>query len=431
MKSTIVKKMILLAFAVSVSACMLFSIGAPKPTDTSSAPALIPTQIATTVPPLIPTNPGVTESPTAKPILMTNGPFTHIMPLDQALFGVVLDFKPVPGSDFMLLTTTQGTAMLMNDSASIQLAQAGPVYAGADDLGRMWFLEPGIPTNIYYVDSSNIPHDANQGWLPVDPIDDLAGKGVVTDAAGNIWLATTFDVRRFDGSSWQSWSLNDLVMIPPEFEDLYHDLQIFTFPNSDTVWVASCHWGGPGPMGGSGVRWFDGQTWEGWATPADNGCVNDITQDQNGNIWMGIEHSLWEFSPASGHWQNHPFLPESEQVHFAFAADIVVSPVGEPWVSFDLCGGASCGNHLRYRYHNGAWQQVGELTYRPDRLIFDANGTAWLFDAGAIYRFEGDERVEVATLYTHAAALDTLGNLWVIASQKGEPIGVWRMQAPD
>ena len=60
-------------------------------------------------------------------------------------------------------------------------------------------------------------------------------------------------------------------MGPPVGEDLDIVFGVAIL-ESGTVWVRECEWGGPGPFGGRGVRWFDG-SWHGADSPVASGCA--------------------------------------------------------------------------------------------------------------------------------------------------------------
>ena len=116
----------------------------------------------------------------------------------------------------------------------------------------------------------------------------LKGAGIATDFDGNIWLATHFDVRRFDGQKWTIWTRKDLGMTSPDEDMPFSQMRVHDFDMLKGLWLTSCDYGGPGPNGGGGARWWDGNNWQGTGTPVDTGCVTSVFQEawaSTGSAW--------------------------------------------------------------------------------------------------------------------------------------------------
>ena len=88
-----------------------------------------------------------------------------------------------------------------------------------------------------------------------------------SDVEGTLWVPMASDVRAFDGDRWTSYSLDDMGFALLEMEDIGIVHSLSMAKDGTEVWVGECYYSGPGPMGGGGVRWFDGTTWHGADIP--------------------------------------------------------------------------------------------------------------------------------------------------------------------
>jgi hypothetical protein len=328
--------------------------------------------------------------------------------------------------------TEQGIARWVDDSWSLYLADYTGKLAGIDGSGRVWVLsEDGSEISAWDGAPSGdggswTTYGADEGWTPLAEAWYYHANGGRSDTLGRLWFATSQDVRVFDGARWIVIAPADMGMTePPIDEELIITFGIAISENG-TVWVRECEWGGPGPFGGRGVRWFDGSTWHGADSPVASGCATVIAEDDTGHVWMGVEEDLWRYDPASGAWTEFE-PPESpvEGMRFGFLDNLRVDPSGDPWPMIVLCGGASCyGSIALYRVHDGTWTQIGDVAeydgvqWGP---IFDTDGTPWIFwDGGNVYRIIDDTPELMASLYTRSAVMDGSGRVWFLAWHNGQ-----------
>jgi hypothetical protein len=214
-------------------------------------------------------------------------------------------------------------------------------------------------------------------------------------------------------------------------QELWATFTVETAERTGTVWVGECDWCGPGPFGGQGVRWFDGETWHQPHPSLAAGCATAIKEDDEGRVWMGVEENLWRYDAASGEWTKlAPPTPPVDGMRFGFADAIALGPSPDPWLAMVLCGGASCyGKTVLYHVHNGAWMQIGEaLEYSealpPLELASDAAGTRWLLWTGSLHRVaeEGVLEPMPGLGLGHQLLVDTTGRLWLAARRHGRAV---------
>ncbi len=416
------KKIVYLIFVlIPLTACVVgpseitLTVDLPSSTETVSQPT------ATLTPSSTPT---ITS--TATPTLQSAiGSLRLVAVLEPILFGDVIKFRLMPDNR-MILTTSRGYAILDGEDIFLQLAGPSQQLVGTDDQERMWFFIDNDGSKIYYWGGGLDFVLADVGWEFVDDVSGLEGQGVVADAQGRIWLHTEKDVRVYDGARWTVYTLDDLGMSAPPYDDIVNDLNIFYLENNDQIWLTSCYWGGPGPMGGGGVRWFEGGAWKGGGTSVREGCALSVVEDASRRIWMGVGDALWRFRSKTASWTLFSPPEPTDAVRYGHLGNIVIDSNGEPWVNYLLCGGASCDSYKRFRHQDGYWIQIGDINYFPQTLVFDFNGDAWIFGQG-ITRVEDNQTVVMSDIMVEAVALDAMGQIWVIGHPYGGEMAVWMM----
>jgi len=396
--------------------CRLTTVGPPAGTHaTSSPPALAssPSPSPTPVPPPLPA--ATSESPR---VLATSGPYGMVQFVDEIL----------PGTFEALLSTAGGASWLVTDQSIAQLVESTWTpylasyqgqMAGIDSGGRVWVVNQDATEISAWGGDAWTTYGAGTGWTAPTASYDRSVRGGQTDALGQVWFATSQDVRAFDGDRWAVYTPQTMGMGPPEYEDLVARFRVAVM-SSETVWVSECDWGGPGPVGGGGIRWLEDGVWRGAASPVASGCATTLAVDSLGRIWAGVDSSLWCFDPASGMWQESG-PPESPiaGTRFGYVESLVVDQDDSAWATFSLCGGASCDVYrLLYRVREGVWTQVGGTggyDYEPWGPIFDPAGIGWLTWDGGVHRIQGDAAELASPLAGRSGILDDTGHVWFLA----------------
>lgn len=399
----------LLTLTSSPSPTLLFSY-TPPPTRTRR-----PTR---TPPP--------TRTPRPLPTLALgtmSGPFRLIAAVDEVVVGDVQALQST-ADGILWLIAERGVARLVDSTWVPYLTEFAGEVAGVDATGRVWVVNDDASQIAAWDGTSWTTYGAEAGWttLPDDVFRYVRGGQI--DALGQLWFATSHGLRVFKQGRWTTHTLADMRMDPTVTESWATDFKI-TIARNGTVWIGECDWGGPGPGGGRGARWFDGQVWHGAQSPAASGCVMDITEDQAGHIWLGIGESLWRYDPATDRWTEFPTdEPLLTEAHHRYVASVKVGPDSDPWPVVMLCGGASCyGNDVLYHVHDGAWTQVGVVgeflgneVYGP---LFDPRGNIWIQWEDSLYRIVGDALELASPLAGRYGAFDATGRLWIVAWYEG------------
>lgn len=388
--------------------------------------------------------PGITDTPTVvdSPIIspsvtpteiveesaqvgLSSGPFKEVLQLDEILTDEVES----------LISTSDGSIWLFTRQEILKIDETGSLiflehysgkFVGVDTSMRVWVVSEGFEQISAWDGKIWTNYGAEDGWTALDVnyyMEVYTGQG---NAQGEFWLATSQDVRFFDGQQWAVFTRKDIGMEPPVYEDLMVNFLVNLFA-SGTVWVGECDWGGPGPFGGGGLRWFEDGEWRGESSPAGSGCVNALIEDPAGQVWVGVDSILWRYDPTTGDWREFA-TPESpvEGTRIGFIESLTADPTDGIWAVFDLCGGASCFvDEVLYHLRDDQWHQVGmaeEYTGVDCGPAFDGNGVPWLFREEGVFRVKEDIPGFVSPLAAHFGVADESGRIWIVAAHEDRDI---------
>lgn len=353
----------------------------------------------------------------------TSGPFRMVNPVDEVLSGTFEALVSTADGTVWLITEL-GVARLVESTWTATLTSFSGKIAGIDSIGRVWVVNADATQISAWKGQAWIHYGVDAGWTPLTDGTYKNVRGGQSDLLGRIWFGTSQDVRVFDGNRWTVYTPQEMGMEPSMNGDDIETRFEVTVLRSGMVWVSECDWGGPGPFGGQGIRWFDKGAWQGASSPVDSGCAIAIADDSIGHVWAGVDRTLWRYDPASGEWiaSTPPESPIAE-MHFRFIDSLIVDPHDTVWPVLVLCGGASCyGNSVLYHFHDELWTQVGEVGefdagyWGP---IFDAEGMPWLYWDGGIYQIKGEVPELVSPLAGRFGSMDQSGRLWFVVSNRG------------
>ncbi|NJD60467.1 MAG: hypothetical protein FIA98_13820 [Anaerolineae bacterium] len=304
------------------------------------------------------------------------------------------------------------------------LSESKDFLAAVDDSGRLWVLRQDMSKIDAWQAGKWMTYGAESGWT--DPVSSPTNWwapipwSLYNDAEGTLWAPMARDVRAFDGNRWTVYSLTDMGFAQPDMEDISIVHSLATAKAGAEVWVGECYYSGPGPMGGGGVRWFDGKIWQAGNIPDGATCVSTLQEDLAENVWLGSYGSIWRCEHTTQSWTEYRLPKELLfDYNFAYPQQLIIDRVGDVWVIMQMCGGASCsGLSNLYRVHNGEWSLVIDAqswSSQKMQLALDSGGQGWLFGDGNVFQLEGGSAIPVASIETRGIGVDPDGRVWVIA----------------
>ncbi len=330
-----------------------------------------------------------------------------------------------------MMPESDGTAWLLTDQRAMQYSQGTwneylPPFSGKiigiDSKQHLWVVSDDGDQVSVWDGSAWTNMGPETGWETPTPDNDVELTwSIATDALDHIWLGANRDVRMFDGLKWKVFDLKDLGIPRPEIEDAYSRTTVAFLKVSGYIWVNHCYWIDLGPVGGGGARWYDGHNWHGSDSPVAPGCAAVVNEDNDGNIWLGLDKNLWRLNTSMNSWKRFPAPEPPEDGWFGFFSDLAVDAVGNPWPELTRCGGASCfTGSVRYQVTGGQWLQIGDVAFDNSFLYFDAAGQGWVFKYDTFFHLIDHQLILVAELPILEVAAAPSGKLWFIGKYKGE-----------
>ncbi len=255
---------------------------------------------------------------------------------------------------------------------------------------------------------------------------DIPGDVILVE--GGVWY---FDEISRQVSGWGQdgllafFNLSETGLNSPA-EDSFSSNIFSISKTTDQMWIGQCTWIGPGPLPQEGgVRWFDYDqlTWLGGESPVARGCATRMVEDVHGDMWIGLNDTLWKYNPTTEHWTSFPPpAPPEGTARFGFFTQLAISPAGDVWAALSMCGGASCmtGDAL-YRLVEGQWQQVGGISdFSSAQFFFTSDGNTWLFQGNTLFRVSGNELVIETTYPGQVVRSDDETRIWLTLEQDGQ-----------
>lgn len=394
----------------------------PRPTR---IPTQTPTRTLTPIPSLTPT-----------PLGPSAGPFAWVLPLTDTLPGFWL-WVDVAADGRLWLTANSGAAWLSDDGRSFQtLLYTGPQFAvdlqqnawtpnsvplGTDSAGRNWVFHPNSGTISGWDGANWVLFTESQGWISyVDLFAPQFKPRIQSAPDGSAWLATAWDVRRFQDQTWRTFTAQEMGLKLPYLDPLRSSFHVALGAGGE-AWVSSCDWKDGAAQGGGGVAHWDGRSWSSAGLPDANLCVSGLALGSDGVLWAAAPGGLWRRG-TDGVWSQYALPELPGMLSYNAASELVAGPDGSVWAQYWLCNTTSC-NEMQGRWllKNEVWTQVGGIDQlQESHLLAAPDGSGWIFRARRVERFADGQLKTAAEIEPAAWSLDQKGRIWMIAVYQGQ-----------
>ena len=303
-----------------------------------------------------------------------------------------------------------------------------------DTIGNIWVI-----TGIFK--KSKIAMFDGENWVSFNKEDGLASnkyRTIMGDSKGNVWVATSKGVCKYDGKNWSIASTSkDFI--------LHQWVRVFLEDSEGNIWVGT--FGQDENLCGS-VASYDGSTWTEHKVKGITKYwgVNTIIEDSNNRIWVGVgwrerdgrirsfDGEKWTlYKTGLSDLENGP--PDK------FVTTITEDRDGNIWVGEAFQRGAAYGlsdaGSIR-KYDGNEWKTIYEEIGSPKKThlkirksILDKDGNIW-FIAGArfsgyiggVYKYDGANWL----IYTNENGLSSNFVVDIMESKDG---CIWIATADD
>lgn len=344
-----------------------------------------------------------------------------------------------------------------------------------DTNGNMWFItydgSPALKRNF------NLSKFDGKNWTRYTKEDGLASnkfRAVQCDSKGNVWVATSRGICRFDGTNWEIttkqfvstkiifedsngniWAGGDRggimghvciydgdkwILQKTKGVDKSWGVKVIFEDSKRTIWIGV---GSATKKRMGRIRSFDGSNWKIYkpkiteVNPAmPNKCVQTIVEDKRGNIWVGegfnagakegggiklYDGQKWkEFTIDDG-------LPDSRNLRIT---DSLVDNNGNVWFTaraliYSIHGWGEFGGV--YKFNGEKWTVFTIEDGIPSSMVLsileDKSGNIWIGTDKGIARYNGEYWSKVYSLsgYGNITELfeDSKGNIWCVPELGG------------
>lgn len=398
------------------------STSTPRPTRT---PTSAPTATATLVP--LGT---LTPTPLQKPA----GPFKAVLRLEEITPGLVTDIFALPDGSQILLAGTFGMTRIDPETLEAFSARYWGISLGIDRSGVAWALPLNGAVIAAWQDNAWREYGRYDGWvlpatLPKTPV---TSSRIVAGADGALWLATASDVRRFDGRYWHIYPATSSGVALPYKAGVESALTVTAGADGQQAWAGSCNWRSGEPIGGGGLRYFDGRRWQDSGFPQRSACILSLQTAPDGQVWAAADSSLWRLDPASADWQEYspPALPESQR--YSPILEFVIGPQGQvcPLLRIEEGDGRPL-EQIRYCLEGQSWQAVRKLpALAHQSLRFAPDGSYLSFEEDIILHMQADGVWKPLVDMEYAAfSVGPGADIWLVNQVESRPV-VWQAQIP-
>ena len=214
---------------------------------------------------------------------------------------LTMQVEQTQNAEIQGVATATATATVFTLPSALEI---GPFFAQP-----VASLQKGVFTieKIYALNENEIWLTTDQGIIILNPSkgdsseNSIAYKLAGVDRKGRLWTfeegethVSLIHIAPNVGSIYYGHTLD---LQPPASPDIFSTYSAAFGTTNETIWVGQCNWIGPGPLPNEGgLRWCDGQTWQGIDSPVATGCVTEIEEDSTGQVLIGLNDTLWSYN---------------------------------------------------------------------------------------------------------------------------------------
>lgn len=350
--------------------------------------------------------------------------------LDKIQIGLIQSLF-VKNNKFFL-TGTYGLAILDLSKNETFIKRLRNTPIGVDNDSNIWYIIEKS-NSIFRWDGANTSEFREEnGWiLPAKfftPPLPTRHSFFLTEGK-NIWLATSNDIRLFNGSRWRIFTANEIGIQLPWKAGIQSVFTISHDPSTGDIWVAACYWKGNQWIGGTSPFQFDGKSWHRTEFPVENICVTNLSIGNNGNILLTTPDSLWGYN---GQEWTEISLPStdagSRNTTFRFDSMWTDKFENQWLLSSIIKPSGVVDQHILYQYKNQNLSRFASFKgLLPPRIFSKSFEYSIAFNEKQLYQVTPTGMELLSEHFFDLIAQDETGNIWLISDTKTRPV-LWQLK---
>jgi len=349
--------------------------------------------------------------------------------LSQIQIGLLESFSVNKSKIF--LKGTYGLAILDLDKKETYVKRFRTIFLGVDNEQGIWYLTETSNSIFRWDGKKTVEFGKNQGWIlparfhkPLIPVNSTP----LLIAGDNIWLATSSDVRLFNGKTWRVFSATEIgiklpfkVGVEPNFILAHNSL-------TGEIWAAACYWQGDQWVGGSSPYQFDGNRWYKIEFSIENVCVTQLTFDKNGNGYLTTPTTVWKYNGKNWNEINLPVFQEMPKNSTFRIIQFALDSFENPWISVELTkeNGIPDQSHI-FQYKDTKFIKVSTLEGISKPVLFlTAQNSPIFYNNKKVFQTTPAGIELISDKNFELIIQDPDGNIWLISDTKSRPL-LWSL----
>ncbi|GIV66472.1 MAG: hypothetical protein KatS3mg047_0865 [Bellilinea sp.] len=363
---------------------------------------------------------------------LKNYPYSPIdlkLRLDKIQIGVVQNIYV--RNQHIFLMGSYGLAILDLDQKETFIKRLKNFPLGIDGNGHVWYLSEQSDSIFRWDGQNSFEYRKEQGWiLPAKLYDPPlpALRTSLLSIGETIWLATSTDVRYFNGNEWHIFTATEIGIKLPYKTGVQPVFTVSRNPVNGEIWVAACYWQGADWIGGSLPYRFNGNTWYKSDFPDGNACVTSITFTAHGSGFLTTPSDIWRYDGQEWKKLSIPLVQKTPRTNSYQIKQMWMDNFDKPWFLLNLVNqnGVSTQQYL-LQYHSEGFTKISSFEgISAPQIFFTPDGSLTSFRNGQIFLHTPSGWVTITDRKFDIITQDNFGNLWLISDVKSRPV-LWKI----
>lgn len=327
----------------------------------------------------------------------------------------------------IFLKGTYGLAILDLDKKETYVKRFRNIFLGVDNEQGIWYLTETSNSIFRWDGKKTVEFGKNQGWIlparfhkPLIPVNSTP----LLIAGDNIWLATSNDVRLFNGKTWRVFTATEIGIKLPYKAGVKTNFILAHNSITGDIWAAACYWQGDRQIGGSSPYQFDGNRWYKIEFPFENVCVTHLTFDKNGNGYLITPTTVWKYNGQNWNEMSLPVFGEMPKNSTFRIIHFVLDSFESPWMLVELTNenGIPEQNHL-FQYKDTKFTKVSTLEgISTPVFFFTSQNSAIFFKNKKVFQIAPAGMELISDNNFDLIIQDSDENIWLISATKSRPL---------